>query len=910
MSVKKFLLLVFASSLFLGSAYSWADSFRSVYPYNGQTDVYGSSRILISFTDPINASSLNVSLTSGGVAVPGSTTVSSDNLKATFTPSQPLIPGETYQVVLSGVVDQNGSPVTLPSGGIASVFTTGTWRVEAGTGVTITNMDPAPNNFYDFSTLRVEFSEPVDPTSVVYGSSFNFIDTSAGGTQVPGSLLVIGSHLVFQPNSNLTDGDNYQIVFTSGIKGVNGVSMIPQNIDVSPIATTVAAVMPFAISPDINSVGGNPGLLPTAGMVDQTINSSAIYSQLIGTSNTYLSGIMTTELITGNNPNLISIVVPKGQVINVSAIPVQLGGQISTGLNTGTISMTLLSNGTGYMIPNPYSAINPNASPLSTYLTLDICVTAQNGLANSILNQDMMDLKLYGETTVDASGNLILNAIGEIEMNIMGTEKAPVVIAMQLSVSPANPPVDNTPPVVSSVYPSSTDIGVNSPVVVTFSKPINASTLAGNINVKDPKGNIIAGSLRTDGSSVIFTPASLLAQNTQYTVSVNPGIQDVNGNTLITGSTTSFTTEPLSTSSPEATMVSSINSGVPCILSRGKCSPFDNTAFGTFVLPSNQNIEVYFTKPINPATINQSSFSVLDVNTNTQVPGSRIVSYNQVTFIPNAPWIPGEHYQLTLVSGPDGRNICGTGVICGTDGLPLNTDIVNDSMSSWKETPGGPNMVIPFVGGAYSPNAALGLSMYRTTDTNSNGIVDSTETRYAENSTKMTPSLPIASINDKSYLSGTMLSTIGAFNTSNNSLPLVLSAGNWIFGTSTTLTIWIGFLPISLSTNRVIIRPTGAATGYISSPASTDSDQRPILNVTLTSWINVENGLVELLLQKTPVIMKLTGRINFLSDGRMEATLTNTNKISLSATLLALIMNPGDVNIQIVSSPVKLLSLY
>jgi hypothetical protein len=908
MNVKKFLFQVFVSLLLLCPAYSWADSFRAIYPYNGQSDVYGSSSILISFTDPINASSLNVSLTSGGVAVPGSTTVSSDNLKATFTPSQPLMPGETYQVVLSGVVDQNGSPVTLPAVGLASVFTTGTWRVEAGNGVTVTNMNPAVDNFYDFSTLRVEFSEPVVQASVVYGSSFNFIDVTAGGTQVPGSLLVIGSHLVFQPNNTLTGGDQYEIVFTSGIKGLNGESMIPQTIDVSPIATSVAATLPFAISPDLNSAGG-PGSLPTAGMVDQTLNSSTIYSKLIGTSDTYLSGIMTTELITGNNPNMISIVVPKGQVINISAIPVKLGGQISTGLNTGTISMTLLSNGTGYMIPNPYSAINPNASPFSTYLTLDICVTSQNGLANSIVNQDFMDLQLYGETTVDASGNLLLNAIGEIEMNIMGTEKAPVVIAMQLAVSPTNPLVDNTPPVVSSVYPSNTDIGVNSPVVVVFSKPINLSSLAGNLNVKGPNGNI-AGSLRTDGSSVIFTPASLLAQNTQYTVSVNPGIQDVNGNTLITGSTTVFTTAPLNTSSPEATMVSSINPGVPCILSRGKCSPFDSVAFGTFLLPSNQNIEVYFTKPINPATINQSTFSVIDVNTNKQVPGSRIISYNQVTFVPNTPWIPGEHYQLTLVSGPDGRNICGTGVICGTDGLPLNTDIINDSMNSWRETPGGPNMVIPFVGGAYSPNAELGLSMYRTTDTNSNGIVDSTETRYAENSTKMTPSIPIASINDKSYLSGTMLSTIGAFNTSNNSLPLVLSAGNWIFGTSTNLTIWILFFPISLSTNRVTIRPNGPATGYISSPASTDSDQRPILNVTLTSWINVENGLVELLLQKSPVTMKLTGRITFLSDGRMEATLTNTNKISLSATLLALTMNPGDVNIQIASLPIKLLSLY
>lgn len=908
MNVKKVLSSVFVSLLFFGSTYSWGASLKSVYPYNGQTAVYGSSRILISFTDPIDTASLAVTLSTEGTSVPGTLSVSSDNLKATFTPSQPLMPGATYQVILSGVVDQNNAPVALPPDGLASVFTTGTWRVESGQGVTVATMDPAPGDFYDTSVLRVQFSEPVDPLSVVYGTSFNVVDVSAGGTQVPGSLLVNGSDLVFQPDSNFTGGDQYRIMYTSGIEGINGEPMIPQSVDVYPIATaSILPNVPFITNPDIDTVGGNPGLLPTSGLVDLTDNTSRIYSRLMGTSNTYLHGTIVNDLNSGSGSDIATLVIPKGQVIQVTGIPVQLAGKVGTGLSTGTISMTLIDNGTGRITVSPFSSINPNAS-YSTYLTLDVCVTAQNGLTNSILNQDVMNLKLYGETDLNT---LSLNAVGEVELNIMGGEKALVVISQNLLLDLGGTiPVDTTPPVISSVYPTGTDIGVNAPVIVTFSKPLQESSLAGRIQVMGP-GGPVAGSLRTDGSSVLFTPDALLAQNTNYTVSVNSGIQDINGNALITGSTTVFTTEPLSTRNSAAVMVSSISPGVPCVLNGGTCSLFDMTAFGTFLLPSNRTIEVYFTKPVNPSSINASSFSVLDADTNTAVPGSRIVSYDQVTFVPNDPWIPGEHYRLTLVGGPRGGqrtfgwhrsstgSACGSGVICGTDGLPLNTDILSDG-----ETPGGPNMVIPFVGGAYSPAVALGLTMFRTTDTNSNGLVDSTETRYAENSTKMRPTLGV--INDRSYLSGAMLSSIGAFDPATNSIPLVISAGNWMFGTSTTLSILI----ISLSTGRVIIRPTGDATGYISSPSSTDPDQRPVLNVTLHGWINVVNGLVEALLQKSPVTMKLTGRIDFLPDGQMEATLTNTNRITLSAILLFLNMNPGDIQIHAVSAPVKLISLY
>jgi hypothetical protein len=85
---------------------------------------------------------------------------------------------------------------------------------------------------------------------------------------------------------------------------------------------------------------------------------------------------------------------------------------------------------------------------------------------------------------------------------------------------------------------------------VTFSEDMNPATLNGtltNFTVKTTVGSIpVAGTVSYNISTrtAVFTPTSLLAASTGYTVTVTSGAKDLAGNGLVTDSIFSFQTAP------------------------------------------------------------------------------------------------------------------------------------------------------------------------------------------------------------------------------------------------------------------------------------------------------------------------------------------------------------------------------
>jgi len=120
------------------------------------------------------------------------------------------------------------------------------------------------------------------------------------------------------------------------------------------------------------------------------------------------------------------------------------------------------------------------------------------------------------------------------------------------AAAPAVP--DTTGPTVTEVDPAdgATGVAVAANVTVTFSKPVNPSTVTDDtFTVNDGSVNI-AGTITVagDGLSATFDPDSDLANETTYMVTVTSGVTDTNGNALdqdgaINGNqdfTSSFTT--------------------------------------------------------------------------------------------------------------------------------------------------------------------------------------------------------------------------------------------------------------------------------------------------------------------------------------------------------------------------------
>ncbi len=107
---------------------------------------------------------------------------------------------------------------------------------------------------------------------------------------------------------------------------------------------------------------------------------------------------------------------------------------------------------------------------------------------------------------------------------------------------------DTTAPTVESVTPGSNDApGISQPVIVTFSEPMDGSTLGtGNFEVRSGSvtGPVVPGRLYSTASTVLaFEPAMPWSQGTDYTIVLKPGLTDLGGNPVSTSDLTySFST--------------------------------------------------------------------------------------------------------------------------------------------------------------------------------------------------------------------------------------------------------------------------------------------------------------------------------------------------------------------------------
>jgi hypothetical protein len=106
---------------------------------------------------------------------------------------------------------------------------------------------------------------------------------------------------------------------------------------------------------------------------------------------------------------------------------------------------------------------------------------------------------------------------------------------------------DVTPPTIVSTLPvvSASRVARTTAVAVTFSETVIPAE-GGTSTLSLSAGALpVAGTVTFDGPVVTFTPAALLALNTEFTVRVDVGLTDLSGNALAVPFTFNFTTEPL-----------------------------------------------------------------------------------------------------------------------------------------------------------------------------------------------------------------------------------------------------------------------------------------------------------------------------------------------------------------------------
>ncbi len=232
-------------------------------------------------------------------------------------------------------------------------------------------------------------------------------------------------------------------------------------------------------------------------------------------------------------------------------------------------------------------------------------------------------------------------------------------------------------------YDGEADVSEGQIITVYFmSEMDNNSINAETFTLQGSSGyssSLIAGEVYYDNASrsATFSPSGSLSSNSTYYARLD-GVRDIDNNTLSFAYNWSFTTGAAERN--------------PQIVD---LFPEE----GTTDAPLNPVAGAVFSRPLDPATVDNSTIRLKDSDNNT-VNGS--ASYNQntqsVTFSPASPLEPGSTYTAHISTG-----------ITGADGLPLENAV------SWSFTTGS---------GTITGVRITGVSYDQAEDTDSDGLYD------------------------------------------------------------------------------------------------------------------------------------------------------------------------------------------
>jgi len=189
-----------------------------VSPPNALTAVPINSQVVVEFSEPVDALTVNqVTLSSGGT-VNVTSTLTNANQTLVLEPVVPLNTNATYTIDVTGVKDLSGNALTATS---TTTFSTG-----AGADLTppsVTTVSPAngATAVATTSVIQLTFSKRIDPLTV---TATNFTVYPSGGAAIAGTIVVAvnGLTATFTPTSALLASTLYYIDASTGITDLEG----------------------------------------------------------------------------------------------------------------------------------------------------------------------------------------------------------------------------------------------------------------------------------------------------------------------------------------------------------------------------------------------------------------------------------------------------------------------------------------------------------------------------------------------------------------------------------------------------------------------------------------------------------------------------------------------------------------
>ncbi len=621
-------------------------------------------------------------------------------------PAEALSPGRVYTLTADGL-EVAGQAVSLTDDGI--VFRTepsssGPLLSQTeGVDFRVARLIPLGDDRYpatDLSVLRVQFTEPVKASTVVYGETFSLLDSE--GELVPAEVYLRGHRLTVDPDDYLDPAQTYSIEVTDGIQS-----------DILGANLTVPAEAPWTFQPmDTRSPNGerqfaaqkaadSEGLVAISGAEFNTVN---LQSKLLGDNNpTTAGGVVFAEL--GYIPRFervgksVPLAIGRGSLMTGSSVVINVAGAVPAGFESEDVSVRFISDANGFLMPNPYT--DAEDAPRLVELYIDMALNADNPVANAAFAQQLMHVQLVGTAIVE-DGTLTIEAVGVIEPGVMGVDQASGLISFRLEgfrfEKDAPSPeqfADQEAPFIKGLSPGSDYQNRHrpgDPVVIYVSEPVTPNSVNGDTVKLFADGVEQSVEVQLNGSAIKIQPTEPLKHQVQYSVMLD-GPADTSGNLLATTSL-DFNLAPTEQGTPseQSPLLLTTMPGYPCAKTgaspgddhQGRCAGGKSTddLLPIAALAKDQSILVRFSQNMDPATfIPGNTLNIEkqnDDNSWSPLPASNYdieVQSRALIIRSVAGWDEGARYRYTLNDQGSLRSMAG---------LPLQAI----PLSQGKEEPG------------------------------------------------------------------------------------------------------------------------------------------------------------------------------------------------------------------------------
>ncbi len=629
-----------------GTGNTTQPSVASVSPTNGRTGVSPSSQVVLTFNEPINpisvsSTSVPISVNGIGGVVAGNYALDSTGAILTFTPITPFPGNATIAVAVNyhAVLDLSGNQSPY----FGSTFTTAASTDATPPSVVLVTPQNGATGIGWNAPVALTFSKSLNP-STINTNNFALI---ANGSKLSISISHSADNRVVTltaPGGALPSATIVTIIATSAVKDLSGNSLTDFTSQFTTTAFDTAHPVVISQRPGYGATG-----VPLNSSVVLYLSEPMNASTVQGAVHISQNGLLVNGTIQVSDSGQVVQFTPSGAFLPNARVYVVVD---STAQDLDGNSATNYQ-GSFTTTPDPkitaptLVSTSPSSSTanIPTNVVMDVSFSEQldpssidPGIVVCYLNQTWFETAtnlVYGGNVLQIVPRSPLPANSspncQIGSGLKGTNGVAFVGPTQLSFTTGSGP-DTVAPAIVSLSPGNgaTNVGDNAIVRLVFSKPINPLTVNSSTIQLSGGGTIVVPDSITfsnSNQSVAMTPHAPLPDGSQMTLTIN-GVTDVAGNP-VPAQTIQFTTRQ----GPDTIQ--------PSVLSASPVNGAGNVAVNAVVV-------LHVSEPIDPGTVNSSTFSVL--NGGNYLAGTYSVSPDgqTITFLPSPALAANHNYPVEI----------------------------------------------------------------------------------------------------------------------------------------------------------------------------------------------------------------------------------------------------------------------